>query len=82
MKDEDNAPQGLEIRPELIEEDKLRSEDEQTAAILSEVANSIHSSITVKSDYQSKNSDKRMYPSLCKNEGGSGFSEAWEGFQS
>ena len=50
----------LEVKPELVEQDKLRSEDERTAAFLCEVANSIHPSITVKSDYPSKNPDEKM----------------------
>ena len=50
----------LEVKPELVEEDTSRSEDERTAAFLCEVANSIHSSITVKSDYPSKNTDGKM----------------------
>ena len=50
----------MELKPELVEEDKLRSEDERTAAFLCEVANSIHPSITVKSDYPSKNTDQKM----------------------
>jgi hypothetical protein len=50
----------MEVKPELVEEDKLRSEDERTAAFLCEVANSIHPSITVKSDYPSKNTDQKM----------------------
>ena len=50
----------LEVKPELIEQDKLRAEDERTAAFLCEVANSIHPSITVKSDFPSKNTDNMM----------------------
>ena len=50
----------MEVKPELVEEDKIRSEDERTAAFLCEEANSIHPSITVKSDYPSKNTDQKM----------------------
>ena len=32
----------MEVKPERVEEDKLRSEDERAAAFLCEVANSIH----------------------------------------
>ena len=47
----------MEVKAELIEEDKLKSEDERTKAFLTEVANSIHRSITVKFDFPSKNVD-------------------------
>ena len=50
----------LEVKPELIEQDKLRAEDERTAAFLCEVANSIHPSITLKSDFPSTNTDNMM----------------------
>ena len=50
----------LEVKAELVEEDKLKSEDERTAAFLTEVANSIHPSITVKSNFPSKNVDGKM----------------------
>ena len=42
------------------DKDKIRSEDERTAAFLCEVANSIYPSITVKSNYPSKNTDQKM----------------------
>ena len=45
----------LEVKPELID-----AEDERTAAFLFEVGNSIHPSITVKSDYPSKNPEEKM----------------------
>ena len=54
------APQGLEIREELIEQDLEIPEDRRTADFLVEVANSIHNSITVKADFPSNNPDGRM----------------------
>ena len=58
--DETDAPPRLEVKPELVEEDKQKSDDERTSAFLTNVANSIHPSITVKADYPSKNLDGRM----------------------
>ena len=55
----DAAPR-LEVKPELVEEDKQKSDDERTSAFLTNVANSIHPSITVKADYPSKNLDGKM----------------------
>ena len=43
-----------------MQQDLSRSEDERTADFLSVVANSIHKSIGVKSDFPSKNSDKKL----------------------
>ena len=60
VKGEDNAGPGLEVMPELIQQDLLKSDDERTAEFLTEVANSIHPSITVKSDFPSKNPDMKM----------------------
>ena len=56
MENEVNTAQGLEIKPELVEHDKLMGGDERTAMFLCEVANSNHSSITVKYDIPSKKS--------------------------
>ena len=50
----------MEVKAELVEEDKLKSEDERTAAFLTEVANTIHQSTNVKSDFPSKNTDGKM----------------------
>ena len=55
----DAAPR-LEVKPELVEEDKQKSDDERTSDFLTKVANSIHPSITVKADFPSKNSDGKM----------------------
>ena len=55
----DAAPR-LEVKSELVEEDKQKSDDERTSVFLTNVANSIHPSITVKADYPSKNSDGKM----------------------
>ena len=38
MGDEVNSSPRMEVKPELVEEDKLKSEDERTAAFLTEVA--------------------------------------------
>ena len=58
--EEASDSQRMEVKAELIEEDKLKSEDERTAAFLTEVANSIHPSNTLKSDFPSKNVDCKM----------------------
>ena len=58
--EEANTSPWMEVKAELVEQDKLKSEDERTAAFLTEVANTIHESITVKSDFPSKNSDGKM----------------------
>ena len=50
----------MEVQPDLVQYDLTRSQDERTAEFLSEVANSIHQSIVVKSDFPSKNSDLKM----------------------
>jgi hypothetical protein len=55
-----DASPRLEVKPELVEEDKQKSDDERTSDFLTTVANSIHPSITVKADYPSKNSDNKM----------------------
>ena len=44
----------------MIESDKLIPEDQRTAQFWAEVGNSIHSSISVKSDFPSKNRDGKM----------------------
>ena len=49
--EEANTSPWMEVKAELVEQDKLKSEDERTAAFLTEVANTIHQSITVKSDF-------------------------------
>ena len=60
VEDEETGAQRLEVKPELMEADQQKTEDERTANFLSEVANSIHPSISVKADFPSKNPDKRM----------------------
>jgi hypothetical protein len=60
VKGEDNSSQWLEVKPGLVQLDLSRREDERTAEFLSEVANSIHQSIGVKSDFPSKNFDRKM----------------------
>ena len=60
VKDDENASLRMEVQPDLVQQDLSRSQDERTAEFLSEVANSIHQSIVVKSDFPSKNSDLKM----------------------
>ena len=51
VKDDENASLRMEVQPDLVQYDLTRSQDERTAEFLSEVANSIHQSIVVKSDF-------------------------------
>ena len=60
VQSEDNAALRMEVKPGLVQQDLSRREDERTAEVLSEVANLIHKSINVKSDFPSKNPDKKM----------------------
>ena len=60
VEDEETGAQRLEVKPELMEADQQKPDDERTAYLLSEMANSIHPSISVKADFPSKNPDTRM----------------------
>ena len=56
VKGKDNSFQWLEFQSGLVQQDLSRRKDERTAKFLSEVANSIHHSIGVKSYIPSKKS--------------------------